>query len=652
MKPSKSIRFVRRLGGSLAAFLTAWAGPAAQGADLTWDNGAATGNWNGSDANFGGLWTNGNTAVFGGIAGSTININTGVSANGVIFNANNDIITASGGNTLTLASNGIVSVGSALTVTINAPLAGSAGMEVEGGGTLNLGGVSTIDGGGSGSLGLIVGSTSAGNAVNLANGGTMGTITSNRRVLTIGGSTFGNNSLVMSTPGTSSAPTFNATGNGTQPSIGVSSSNNSLTVNNGAYLAQTNGNGINTWTMGANSGANSNSILVTGNDGAGHNSTISFGSNQAMVVGAAGSNNSVTVSAGGVFNTRRWTIGTNGGTGNSVTITGAGSATSTVSTSSSSLFEMGSTAGSNSNFMSIADGGTYNFSGSGGNNRYFSIGRLGDSNYLEVTGANSALSVTFNEPVVIGGTATGTAGATLTEGGKDNHLDINTGGAVNLANTSLYVMGSTLIGNTSVNLGNGTGAATLTVGATSGGAHAGVWLENFSGRLNFNNGTLIAGAAGNLVSGAGKIELNGPATISTTYSNTISTVIEGDGSLTKGGSGTLDLTQANTYTGDTFVNNGTLKMEYAYLADAAAVQLFWGVMLDLNTSGATDKVASLWFDGVKQLEGTWGASGSGATHIDDSFFTGSGMLLVMPEPGPALLGGLGVLLVLRRRRGV
>ena len=45
----------------------------AQAADLTWDNGGSSNNWNTTDANFTGVaWTNSNSAIFGGTAGSTV----------------------------------------------------------------------------------------------------------------------------------------------------------------------------------------------------------------------------------------------------------------------------------------------------------------------------------------------------------------------------------------------------------------------------------------------------------------------------------------------------------------------------------------------------------------------------------------------------
>ena len=100
--------------------------------------------------------------------------------------------------------------------------------------------------------------------------------------------------------------------------------------------------------------------------------------------------------------------------------------------------------------------------------------------------------------------------------------------------------------------------------------------------------------------------------------------------LCKIGSGTLTLTGANTYTGDTVVQNGTLSLSPTvpggYLADTADVKLYTGGILDLST-GSTDTIRSLYIDGVGQVTGEWGSAASGAAN-QSALFTGTGKLNV------------------------
>ena len=407
----KSARTLLFCAGSLTALLASYAAHASPPTTLTWDNGAATGNWNTTDANFSGLWTNGSTAVFGGTPASTVTINTsGISAVGATFNVNNDIIARTSTNNLTLTGAAAITVNDGLAATINAPIAGSVGFELESnsvsgaagtGGTLTTSGVNTVTAGS-----FVIGGASSGNTWNLSSGGTIANGTGVRSLfignnnfngITVTGlTTTGNNAVVISTPGNVSTPSFNVSGNGGRMTMGYASSGNSLTVNNGAYVAQTNGGGTNTWTIGMLTGANSNAMTITGT-----NSSVVFGSNQILDVGQGGSSNTLTVSNGGLFRSSRLGVGDGGGASNSATIVGTGaanSATVTLNGGSNGVFEIGSGATANSNYVSVQAGGVINLTASG-TSRNFSIGGKGqqnaqtaggDSNYLEVTGANSA----------------------------------------------------------------------------------------------------------------------------------------------------------------------------------------------------------------------------------------------------------------------
>jgi len=62
-------------------------------------------------------------------------------------------------------------------------------------------------------------------------------------------------------------------------------------------------------------------------------------------------------------------------------------------------------------------------------------------------------------------------------------------------------------------------------------------------------------------------------------------------------------------------------------------------VLDLSCSGigATDTVDKLFISGVQQTTGTWGSTASGATHVDDTRFTGTGTLTVTTAPDPLIV---------------
>ncbi|MFT5474256.1 MAG: autotransporter-associated beta strand protein, partial [Kiritimatiellia bacterium] len=178
---------------------------------------------------------------------------------------------------------------------------------------------------------------------------------------------------------------------------------------------------------------------------------------------------------------------------------------------------------------------------------------------------------------------------------------------------------------------------------------------NYSGRLTVKNGTLnpgvlnninsdgslgnsalsvmlgTSGTTGTLITGTGTSDK--PFTLSHAGTGafrvdngtmTLNGIINGGGNLVKRGNGTLVLSQTCAYTGNTRVDAGILTIAETGLADASAVYLTTGAVLNLGFSG-TDNVAGLYFDGALQASGTWGALGSGADH-ESPRLTGTGML--------------------------
>jgi len=108
---------------------------------------------------------------------------------------------------------------------------------------------------------------------------------------------------------------------------------------------------------------------------------------------------------------------------------------------------------------------------------------------------------------------------------------------------------------------------------------------------------------------------------------TLTGPIDGDALLTKTGAG--QLTIANTCWTDITVEEGTVAVEAGdLLVDEPVVRLAEGTSLDLADE-TTNYVSGLYFNDVPQAAGTWGRTGSGADHINDTYFSGrTGVLSV------------------------
>ncbi len=206
---------------------------------------------------------------------------------------------------------------------------------------------------------------------------------------------------------------------------------------------------------------------------------------------------------------------------------------------------------------------------------------------------------------------------------------------ITLAQNNLPLLNGTthLDGQISIGGGARLNAATIRQGAV-------VFNETSrTARINWDDGT-IGNLPGEDLSISGvEIVLGGTGTHTfdiaagrtATVSSAIGSAAPG-AALTKTGEGTLILSGANTYAGDTVIAAGILETTTGYLDDASKVEISTGGKLHLNFSG-TDAVASLTFDDVPQEIGTYGATGSGAAFIDDTRFSGAGVLRVTGASG-------------------
>ena len=327
--------------------------------------------------------------------------------------------------------------------------------------------------------------------------------------------------------------------------LGQSSTNNSLTISNGAVLTSS---GTSAFTIGHNAGANNNTVTVTGNGS-------SLGYSDHLEVGRVGTGCTLNIENGAsatcfLF----WSSGGSGNPGGSssstVKIDGFGSALNV--SSSWDIADRGT-----GNQFKVLNGGTANMTGGG------YVGYYTGNVEITVDGSGSVWN---------------TSGIDWANTGSNANCTVSNSGRWN-ANGQITFKNSN-----SLNLNSGGELSVQTLNIAAAG-----------GRLKFNGGRLIALSGGSLVTGLGRIQLLGTGTISTDFTKTIANVIEDVGGLTKEGTGTLSLTGLNTYDGTTTVNNGTLTLDLATNNVVGVLDSISGLALGggtLNLRGRTGAFAS------------------------------------------------------------
>ncbi len=185
-----------------------------------------------------------------------------------------------------------------------------------------------------------------------------------------------------------------------------------------------------------------------------------------------------------------------------------------------------------------------------------------------------------------------------------------------------------------INLGDGTpGSGTLTARRIIEGTPENPGSGG-SSTFNFNGGTLVAEAGAdetqrlnfmhsldNAVIQAGGAFIN-----SNGLNITIAQPLSGSGPLTKLGAGTLTLSGANTYTGNTTVSEGTLAITSPSLPHPATVTIESGATLALDFEGR-EQVLALVVDGNTLPDGVYDASSPETA----GFITGTGEIEVTSE---------------------
>ena len=293
----------------------------------------------------------------------------------------------------------------------------------------------------------------------------------------------------------------------------------------------------------------------------------------------------------------------------------------------------------------------------------------GIQNSASVTGSTGSTiqlpgGFSFATPLTLSGTgASGQTGALVNTGGYNAWAAaITLNGAARISSDSgAFIAANTISGNTTLTLagaGNGTivGAVALGSGTLSK-AGAGVWSlsgANTVGAVDLSGGTFAVSSDASLGGGATPINFNGGTlrvegvTLSSLSAHTINwssggfeikdsannftvgQALSGTGGFTKLGAGALTLngTAANTYSGATNVNGGTLALDFTNLATpsnligSSSVLNFGGGALSIKASetGSTSQT----INGV-------------------TFNSGGGSVLVNPNNGAGTTVALGTI---------
>ena len=249
-------------------------------------------------------------------------------------------------------------------------------------------------------------------------------------------------------------------------------------------------------------------------------------------------------------------------------------------------------------------------------------GGNGDWNYTSSNWLDGSTSATFasgnNATINSGGTLTvrpeGVTAAEIAVSGANNTT--LTGGA--LTATSISKAGGGVLNlNTAGNYSAGVSVTGGTVQATVDGSLSGNVTLNAGTTLDIGttaNTVATLSATDATISGTGKITTAATAVTQTTGSSTIAAEISGAGSFSKAGAGTVTLSGANSYTGDTIVAGGVLATSgNERISDASVVKPGTGAKLLLGGNETVRAVEGAATSAMVDLQNNNLTIGSGST---------------------------------------
>ncbi len=273
----------------------------------------------------------------------------------------------------------------------------------------------------------------------------------------------------------------------------------------------------------------------------------------------------------------------------------------------------------------------------GAMNAYFVVG-ADSGTYLRISGkpitlgVNSMVSHTGGGAIILA--VTNNTWSQLEAGGTFMRLDLPNV----LPPTSTFLQGSASSKSSLVNInGNDQTIGQLKTGIS--GPEARVLFSVAPATLTVNQGVVseyngsLTGAVTLVKTGTGALTLSGT---NTTYGS----FVVSNGTLIVNSTGTFGMNSTNIVVGGT----GTLTLSNAVaIADSATVKM---PAVGISTAkislpaGVNESVGWLFYGDKMQRVGTYGATGSGANHVDDTHFSGNGILKVLHDNSGTMISVL------------
>jgi fibronectin-binding autotransporter adhesin len=256
---------------------------------------------------------------------------------------------------------------------------------------------------------------------------------------------------------------------------------------------------------------------------------------------------------------------------------------------------------------------------------------------IDIDNQTTSFDALFSAPIELGASGTQTFQVGVANSGS---ASLTFSGGVDLTGTTTVFLAkgaSNTITFSSV-IEDSSGGATVDLT----GAGTVIYSANntYTGSTTISSGTLQIGSGGTTGSVAGSSIIdNSNLTFDLSSSPTYSGVISGTGNLNQNGSGTLTLSGANTYTGNTYVNSGTLQLGASnVLSNMTDVVVASGATFAMNSH--SDTVGSI--AGAGNITLGSGALTTGADNSSTTFsgvISGTGGSLTQDGTGTLILTG-------------